>query len=80
MANQFNGNWRSDQIGAAIYPDGEEAGFGAQNCSLASPEAFPCEQGNVPVIGVNVSTVGDVRRAVVFAATHNLKLVVKNTG
>ena len=78
--NQFNGTWRSDQIGAAIYPDGEFAGFGAENCDISGPRSAPCAQGNVPLLGVNVSTVGDIRRAVVFAGRHNLKLVVKNSG
>ena len=80
MTNQFNGTWRSDQIGAAIYPDGEFAAFGAENCDISGPRSAPCAQGNVPLLGVNVSSIGDIRRAVVFAGRHNLKLVVKNSG
>jgi len=39
-----------------------------------------CEQGSVPIIGVDVRTVEDIQAAVNFAVKQNLKLVVKNTG
>ncbi|KAI0777630.1 hypothetical protein BD413DRAFT_490599 [Trametes elegans] len=52
-----------------------------QSCFLnASLISGRCEQGSVPVIGVDARTVGDIQSAVMFAAEHNLRLVVKNTG
>ena len=41
---------------------------------------FPCEQGNIPIIGVDARTVADVQAAVKFVAKHDLRLVIKNTG
>ncbi|KIL65234.1 hypothetical protein M378DRAFT_77085 [Amanita muscaria Koide BX008] len=40
----------------------------------------PCDQGNIPILGVDARTVADVQAAVNFAAKHYLRLVVKNTG
>ena len=43
------------------------------NTSLGAP----CEQGSV---GVDARSDADIQAAVRFAATHNLRLVVKSTG
>ncbi|KAH7905886.1 hypothetical protein BJ138DRAFT_1118071 [Hygrophoropsis aurantiaca] len=40
----------------------------------------PCEQGNVPVIGVDARSVGDVQAAVKFASSYNLRMAIENTG
>lgn len=40
----------------------------------------PCEQGSVPVIGVDARTPQVIQAAISFALQHDLKLVVKNTG
>ncbi|KIL58058.1 hypothetical protein M378DRAFT_87000 [Amanita muscaria Koide BX008] len=40
----------------------------------------PCDQGNIPILGVDARTVADVQATVKFAAKHYLRLVVKNTG
>lgn len=39
-----------------------------------------CEQGSVPVVGVDARSDADIQAAVRFAAAHNLRLVVKSTG
>ena len=39
-----------------------------------------CEQGSVPVVGVDARSDADIQAAVQFAAAHNLRLVVKSTG
>ena len=49
-------------------------------CYLNTTITGMCEQGSVPVIGVDARTVEDVQAAVNFAVQHKLKLVVKNTG
>ncbi|KAI1797904.1 FAD-binding domain-containing protein [Ganoderma leucocontextum] len=40
----------------------------------------PCEQGSVPVVGVDARSDADIQAAVKFAAAHNLRVVVKSTG
>lgn len=77
-----DGRWRSDQSGSmqssnyewAIYNDTIQA------CYLNTTLGAPCEQGSVPDIGVDARTPADVQAAVKFAAAHNLRVVIKNTG
>ena len=79
----FNGIWRSDQSGAAEHTNYETYTFPngtIQGCYLNTTLGFPCQQGNVPVIGVDARTPRDIQEAVKFAENHNLRLVVKNTG
>ena len=83
QAGWFNGVWRSDQSGAAEHTNWET--YTLPNgtihaCYLNTTLGFPCEQGAVPVIGVDARTPGDVQEAVKFAGNHNLRLVIKNTG
>ncbi|KAF9953096.1 hypothetical protein BGZ72_005705 [Mortierella alpina] len=40
----------------------------------------PCHQGAVPLYTVNATTVEQVQETVRFAAKHNIRLVIKNTG
>lgn len=49
-------------------------------CYINTGLGVPCNQGSVSVIGVDARTVEDIQAAVKFAATHNLRLAVKNTG
>lgn len=49
-------------------------------CYLNTTITGICEQGSVPVIGVDARSVEDIQAAVTFAVQQNLKLVVKNTG
>ena len=49
-------------------------------CYLNMTITGTCEQGSVPVIGVDVRSVEDIQAAVTFAVQQKLKLVVKNTG
>jgi len=49
-------------------------------CYANTTLGFPCEQGNIPPLGVNATRVEDIQAAVKFARQHNLRLVVKNTG
>ncbi|KAG7095769.1 hypothetical protein E1B28_006474 [Marasmius oreades] len=83
QTNIFNGNWVSDRAGAYqninfqayISPNGT-----VSSCYLNATLGFPCEQGNIPPIGVDARSAADIQAAVRFAAKHNLRLVVKNTG
>src|SRR5258705_3781278 len=78
-----NGVWRSDQPGAAEHTNWETYTFSngtIQACYLNTTLGVPCQQGGVPVIGVDARTPNDIQEAVKFAAKHNLRLVIKNTG
>ncbi|KIJ63429.1 hypothetical protein HYDPIDRAFT_113442, partial [Hydnomerulius pinastri MD-312] len=83
LENQSNGTWRANQPGSMQFPNYE--GYTFPNgtisaCYMDPSRTFPCEQGSVPVIGVDAHTPSDIQAAVQFAAAHNLRLVVKNTG
>jgi len=82
-ANWYNSTWRSDQPGAAEFTNYETYTFPngtIQGCYLNTTLGIPCQQGNVPVIGVDARTPKDIQEAVRFARKHNLRLVIKNTG
>jgi len=49
-------------------------------CFLSTSLGIPCNQGSVPIIGVNATTPEDVQAIVQFAVQYDLKLVVKNAG
>ncbi|KAG0230213.1 hypothetical protein BGW42_001080 [Actinomortierella wolfii] len=73
----FKVNWRMEQPGAVQHVNWET--FHGQGC-LGFNQTQPCLQGAVPVYTVNVSSIADVQATVRFAAKHNIRLVVKNTG
>lgn len=78
-----DGNWRADQAGAMQATNFETFIFPNDTisaCYLNTSLGFPCTQGSVPVIGVDARSPEDIQAAVKFAASHNLRLVVKNTG
>ena len=75
--------WRSDQPGATELTNWETYTFPngtIEGCYLGTALGIPCRQGSVPVIGIDARTPSDIQEAVKFAATHNLRLVIKNTG
>ncbi|KAG9310435.1 hypothetical protein JVU11DRAFT_9575 [Chiua virens] len=83
LENWYEGNWRSTMPGAMEAQNWETFTF--YNGSIAAcyrnmSITGVCEQGSVPVIGVDARSVEDIQAAVAFSAKHNLKLIVKNTG
>lgn len=81
QANYFDGIWRSGQPGASESQIWESNDALTAVCTpFNTTRTAHCDQGRVPVIGVNATRPSDVQNAVKFAAAHNLKLVVKNTG
>ncbi|KAG0029599.1 hypothetical protein BGZ82_007835 [Podila clonocystis] len=72
-------SWRQLQPGAMTYTNWET--YKGEGClgtsSFLSP---PCRQGAVPLYTVNASSIADIQETVRFAAKHNLRLVIKNTG
>jgi hypothetical protein len=83
MNQTNNGVWRSDQAGSMQTISFETFIFSngtISACYLNATLGFPCEQGSVPVVGVDARSAEDVQAAITFASKHNLRLVVKNTG
>jgi len=81
--NQFNATWRVQQSGAAQWPNYQA--YTLPNGTISACYAnttlgFPCEQGSIPVVGVDAHSTSDIQAAVKFAAKYNLRLVIKNTG
>lgn len=83
QTNQFDGNWRSNQSGSMQSPNFESFIFNNGSisaCYMNTTLGVPCQQGSVPVVGVDARSVSDIEAAVKFAVKHNLRLAVKNTG
>src|ERR1700722_11339022 len=81
--NNLNGIWRATKPGSMQNPNYESYFFPnltISACYLNTKLGALCEQGSVPVIGVDARTVSDVQVAVSFAKKHNLRVVVKSTG
>ncbi|THU79987.1 hypothetical protein K435DRAFT_874851 [Dendrothele bispora CBS 962.96] len=83
LANASNGRRLSDRAGAmqsmnfqAFITDNGTI----ETCFLDTSLGYPCLQGSIPPIGVDAQTVEDLQAAVVFAAEHDLRVVIKNTG
>ncbi|KAG8736933.1 hypothetical protein FRC10_008706 [Ceratobasidium sp. 414] len=74
-ANWNSSFWRSDQVGAM-----QDLIWDSLDCGIDTPRNETCKQGFVPVYSVAAQGGSDVSKAVVFAAKHKLRLVVKNTG
>jgi hypothetical protein len=78
-----DGIWRAAQPGAMqstnwethLFPNGTISA-----CYLNTDLGAPCEQGSVPVIGVDARSASDIQAAVKFVKKHNLRVVVKSTG
>lgn len=54
--------------------------FANQSCDPFQPRERPCELGNYVRYAVKVSGVADIQRTIAFAASENIRLVVRNTG
>jgi len=83
LQGTFDGNWRSNQSGSMQNTNFESYYFPngtISACYLDTSLGFPCEQGSVPIVGIDARSVGDIQAGVKFASNHNLRLVVKNTG
>lgn len=78
--NWNDGFWRSDQPGALINVNFEIMSNETWGCQLNVSASTPCTQGNLPVLAARVTSLADVQKAVRFAAKHNLRLVIKNSG
>jgi hypothetical protein len=83
QAEWTNGNWRSSHPGAVQNTNYETYTFAngtIEACYLNTTLGASCQQGSVSPIGVDARSPGDIQAGVKFAASHNLRLVIKNTG
>ncbi|GJE99668.1 FAD-binding domain-containing protein [Phanerochaete sordida] len=69
------GGTENTNFAAYSAPDGH-----IEACFLNTTLGYPCLQGSIPTVGVDVRSVEDIQLAINFAVTHNLRVVVKNTG
>ncbi|KAF8629481.1 hypothetical protein AX15_003414 [Amanita polypyramis BW_CC] len=83
LSHLSDGPQRSNLPGAMQSPNLETYTFDngtIDACYYNYTLGFPCDQGNIPILGVDARQVSDVQAAVKFSAKYNLRLVVKNTG
>jgi hypothetical protein len=83
--NWNNGAWRASLPNTAQFINWESIinSTVIEQCDPFGDVTNPtdkCFQGRVPWGVVNVTSVSDIQNTVRFAAAHNLKLIVKNTG
>jgi hypothetical protein len=78
--NWRNGVWHTNQPYGLFQTTFEVLDNETWNCQLNAPWWSPCTLGNLPVYIVNASNTDHVQKAVRFAADHNLRLSIKNTG
>ena len=79
----MDGNWHADQPGSMEAPNWDDYIFSngtVEACYLNASLGIPCEQGSVPILGVDARTPEDIQAAVKFASKYDLRVVVKNTG
>lgn len=80
MAQSQDSVWRDQQPGAVQWTNWEAWPERNESCFLDLPRDVPCRQGRVPFYSVVAQTAQHVQQAVRFAAAHNIRLAIKNTG
>ncbi|KAF8529332.1 FAD-binding domain-containing protein [Hysterangium stoloniferum] len=78
-AKWSDGNFRNDIIGAMLQYNWEQD-YTSTSPSLCLRNGTACGQGNVPILGVNTTTVEHIQASVRFAKIHNLKVAIKASG
>ncbi|KAF4513234.1 hypothetical protein G6O67_000532 [Ophiocordyceps sinensis] len=75
-----NSLWRASQPGAVQWTNWEAWPERNESCFFDSPKSTPCLQGRVSLFSTMVEKAEHIQAAVRFAATHDLRLVIKNSG
>lgn len=78
-----DGTWRSNLPGALLNLNFESYVFEngtIDACYYNTSLGYPCDQGNIPVLGVEAKEISDIQATVKFTKRYNLRLIVKNTG
>ncbi|EEP79262.1 predicted protein [Uncinocarpus reesii 1704] len=79
-AMQRDSVWRSGEPGALQHINWEAWPAKQESCYIAGDRKIPCGQGRISRYSAVVHTPEHIQHAVRFAARHNLRLVVRNTG
>ncbi|KAG0238336.1 hypothetical protein BGW42_005569 [Actinomortierella wolfii] len=75
----FDDSWRDGQPGAMMYTQWER--YNNKGClGTFGVSGQSCQQGAIPLYTVNATSVAHIQETLKFAAKHNLRLVIKNTG
>ncbi|PNY23125.1 FAD-binding domain-containing protein [Tolypocladium capitatum] len=72
--------WRAAQPGAVQWTNWEAWPEHNQTCYFDGLENMPCGQGRVSLFSAMVEKAEHIQAAVRFAATHDLRLAIKNSG
>ncbi|RAH51239.1 FAD-binding domain-containing protein [Aspergillus brunneoviolaceus CBS 621.78] len=80
VKNFHNGTWRVLNPASLQVINWENWRAAEESCHVDGITNATCQQGRVPVYAASVKTVEQVRGVVCFAADHNLRLSVRNTG
>ncbi|KAF1732778.1 putative FAD-linked oxidoreductase [Beauveria bassiana] len=72
--------WRDQNPGAVQWTNWEAWPERNETCSFSLPRDVACRQGRVPLFSVVAETAQHIQEAVRFAASHNIRLAIKNTG
>jgi FAD/FMN-containing dehydrogenase len=72
--------WRAAQPGAVQWENWEAWPEHNQSCYIESAQNTRCGQGRISLYSAKVQTSSQIQKAVVFAQTHNLRLVIRNSG
>ncbi|OQD81210.1 hypothetical protein PENANT_c029G10283 [Penicillium antarcticum] len=78
--NAYSSSYRSAQPGALQWENWETWPEEEEQCYVESLRSTPCKQGRISLFSVIAQTAEHIQAAVKFAAHHNIKLVIKNTG
>ncbi|OAA67716.1 FAD-binding, type 2 [Akanthomyces lecanii RCEF 1005] len=80
MALAESSVWRDENPGAVQWTNWEAWPERNETCSFDLSRDVPCRQGRVSLFSVVAETAQHIQGAVRFAATHNVRLAIKNTG
>ncbi|CAG8051302.1 unnamed protein product [Penicillium olsonii] len=78
--NSNSSSYRSSDPGALQWSNWEAWPEKDEQCYIETSKTTPCKQGRIPLFSVKAQEAKHIQEAVNFAAKHNLKLVIKNTG
>ncbi|KAJ5991062.1 hypothetical protein N7522_011269 [Penicillium canescens] len=78
--NTYSSSYRSSQPGALQWENWESWPEEEEQCYVETDQSTPCKQGRISLFSVIAQTAEHIQAAVKFAAHHNIKLVIRNTG
>lgn len=67
-------------VGAVQYENWEAWPKQSESCYRDAPRSQPCGQGRVSLYSVLAESASDIQAAVKFAAQHQLRLAIRNSG